>query len=104
MRSNVKYAWAGLYGGALLWYIAHDLSVYVTNHDCKYLWVAPLIHIIAFIGTIFCGLLSYRANADDNGKNLLGFSSLIGTAAAGLFALVIVYQGIAIIVFRSCVR
>ena len=101
------WPWAGVFGGAAFWYAAHDLSTYLLNVNCRHIWVAPFIHIIALIGAIASGYLSYRAWPDGDSSNrdrFLSFSSMVGVAAAALFALVILWQGVAAIVFSGCER
>jgi hypothetical protein len=100
-----RWSWAGVFGGAFFWYAAHDLSLYFSAENCKHGWIAPTIHIVALIGAIISGVLSYQAwpKGDDGIRHRrLAFTTIVGVTAAGLFAIVILWQGIATLIYTGC--
>jgi hypothetical protein len=99
--------WAGLFGGAVAWYGAHDLSFYLVRANCSsHHWIAPSIHIAALAIAVTCGLISYRTLRTEQEwpTDVRGFAALVGTAAATLFSIAIVWQGIATLVYTGCER
>ncbi len=102
------WPWLGVFGGAAAWYAAHDLGTYLTTVNCHHPWLVPLIHLVALVVAVACGWRAWQAwptgTADDNPRNLQAFSAGIGTAAAALFAIVILWQGMASLVFNGCAQ
>jgi len=102
------WPWLGVFGGAAAWYAAHDLGTYLLTVNCHHPWLVPLIHLAALAAAAWCGWRAWQAwpdeTGEDNTRKLMAFSSGIGTAAAGLFAVVILWQGIAALVFNGCIQ
>ena len=101
------WPWAGLIGGPVLWYAAHDLAFYLSAVNCRYPFIVPAIHLVAFLGALLCGLLSYRARLPDEPAAALRqetFGAMIGAGAAALFALAIAWQGLAVLAYSGCER
>ncbi|MDD5460068.1 MAG: hypothetical protein PHG00_00275 [Methylococcales bacterium] len=104
----LRWPWAGVFGGAAFWYAAHDLATYLSAFNCRHGWVAASIHLIALLGAMGCGILSYQtlpgSGSDGSERRRLTFSGGIGMAAAALFSLVILWQGIATLIYSGCER
>lgn len=99
--------WLGLIGGAIAWYLAHDISFYYSHTNCDHRYIVPTVHVLALMVSLYCGLLSYRSFPSPSTagfENRPAFFSGIGTAAAGLFSLVIAWQGLAALFFTGCER
>lgn len=103
---NLNWPWAGVFGGAFFWYGAHDLGLYFSAYNCTHPWFVPFVHFVAFIGSIICGLLSFQAWPDGviDRTQRRGFSAGIGMASASLFTLVILWQGLATLIYSGCER
>ena len=39
--------WAGLFGGVLAWYGAHEISFYLSRVNCDARWLVAVIHLVA---------------------------------------------------------
>jgi hypothetical protein len=97
---------AGFFGGALLWYFAHDMGTYFSGHECRYDWVPTTVNVVALLGTIFCGWISYRAwprTAPETAPTKT-FGAGIGIAAAVLFSIVLLWQIFGAIIYSECSR
>ena len=100
-------SWAGLFAGGLAWYAAHDLSFYLVRHNCTTSHIiAPLIHLVALAIALGGGFISYREirTPPGAGKEAYTFGATIGFTAALLLSVVIVWQGIATLVYTGCER
>ncbi|MFL5785855.1 MAG: hypothetical protein ACJ76H_14655 [Bacteriovoracaceae bacterium] len=97
---------AGLFGGALFWYLAHDIGFYFSGYECRYDWIPSTVHGVALVAVIFCGLISWRALPRTDKEMSTGrtFFAYVGVAAAVLFSLVILWQGVAAVVYSECSR
>ena len=102
------WPWLGVFGGAAAWYAAHDLGTYLSAANCHHPWLTPVIHLVALAAAVACGWRAWKTWPDgaieDNLRNLQAFSAGIGTAAAALFAVVILWQGMATLVFNGCAQ
>ncbi len=102
-----KVAWpfAGLIGGMLFWYAAHEAGFYLSPYHCDRRWVEPVVQLAGLLGAMASGYLSLRAlNAGDRGDEPFHFAALIGCGAAAIFSLVIAWHALATIVYQSCAR
>ena len=99
-----KWAWAGIAGGALFWYGAHELGFYFSKMDCHQPWILPLLHILTLAGCLGSGWLSWRVWSAGRGTGAENLVAAVGVAAAALFALVVLQQGIGTIIFSGCER
>jgi len=96
--------WAGLFGGGVSWYAAHDLALYLVNDNCRQMWITPVIHLVALAACLAAGWVSWRALPADRGDHRRVFAASLGVAAAALFALVILWQGMATLIYSGCER
>jgi hypothetical protein len=90
--------WAGVFGGFLFWYLAHDIGFYFSGHGCNYSWVPRVIHVVCFLGAVFATFLSFRTWRENK------MTPLLNVSAGALFSLVILWQGIATFVYAGCER
>ncbi|MFL5295142.1 MAG: hypothetical protein ACJ798_02055 [Phenylobacterium sp.] len=100
--------WAGLFLGALGWFLHHQLGSDANNWDCKiangaYVVVVGLVcALIALAG----GLISW-ASRPPEGADLQvtrGFARLVGMASAAIFLLTISFQTLAGVLVPACFR
>jgi hypothetical protein len=104
-RRSRSLALAGLMAGAGAWYAAHDLSFYWSGNNCQHGWIAPTIHGIALIVCLCGGALSartFRRTEPSMGPQY--FLALLGSLGGLLFTLVILWQGVATLVYTGCER
>jgi hypothetical protein len=98
--------WSGLLGGFLCWYAAHDLGFYFSDFNCRHQWIVPSIHLLALAASVYFTWISFAVlrseKPDVQGKR--GFVSLVSTGAGAVFSLVILYQGVATLIFKGCER
>jgi hypothetical protein len=101
-----QWRWAGLVSGVVFWYAAHDLSFYFSAYNCGHPWLLPFIHLVALAGCLYGGLLSLRTlvKGQTDSESSTELIAGVSTASAVLFALVILWQGIATLVFHGCQR
>jgi hypothetical protein len=98
---------AGIFVGAIMWYLAHDIAFYYSGHDCKFRWILPTVHFLALLITLWSGAISahaWRKVPLDGHMTREQFVGGIGVAAAALFSLVIVWQGVATLIYKGCER
>jgi hypothetical protein len=105
-RFRGAMCWAGLFAGGFAWYGAHDLSLYLVRQNCTTSHViAPLIHLVALAIALGGGLISYREiRAGGAGNHAYSFAASVGFAAALLLSVVILWQGVATLVYTGCER
>jgi hypothetical protein len=98
--------WAGLLGGAAAWYAAHDASFYALRaSSCAAApWVVAGIHAMALLVVLGAGALSYRSVRPEQWRTGPTFEGVIGLGAALLFAVVIIWQGAAVLFYSGCDR
>jgi hypothetical protein len=99
--------WLGLFCGAPLWYIAHELGLYFTYQNCHHPWIIPAIHLIALVGTLLAAALSWRSAPQggiETSDHAGLFSAIVGTGAGTLFGIVIAWQGLATFFYLGCAR
>jgi hypothetical protein len=96
--------WAGLLGGTVAWYAAHEASFYALRmSNCAAIaWVVAAIHAAALLVTLTAGGLSFRAARSGDGKVAPSFAAAIGLGAAAIFTVVIIWQGAAAFVYSGC--
>lgn len=96
-------AWFGLIGGAAAWYAAHEASFFLVRVNCVGRpWIVAAIHTIALLLVSVAGFVSFHSENRDDGA--LTFANWIGIGAALLFAIVIVWQGAAGLIYNGCER
>jgi hypothetical protein len=106
-QSWTRQWWSGIFGGFIFWYAAHDLGFYYSAYNCFHRWILPTIHLIAFVGGLICVWLSYRAMSSSESPTIPGgrdFMARVGVGAGSIFTLVILWQGIAAIIYSGCER
>jgi hypothetical protein len=105
-RFRGAMCWAGLFAGGFAWYAAHDLSLYLVRQNCTTSQlIAPLIHLVALAIALGGGFISYREiRTIRAGGHAYSFAALVGFAAAILLSIVIVWQGVATLVYTGCER
>jgi hypothetical protein len=99
-------AWAGLIIGPLAWLIATELNYALALWQCKngiypVPWIALLLALIALAGGAI-SLQHWRRR--EAALSSLSFAAAIATLASGLFAIVILLQGLAGLIFTGCER
>lgn len=92
-------AWAGLIAGGVAWYCAHDLGFYLVRANCRSPWIVPAINLTALLIAAAGGATSLYSSHSPRPA-----AAWIGTGGAALFALVILWQGIAGLVYSGCER
>jgi hypothetical protein len=95
----------GIFGGAIAWYLAHDIGFYYSHTNCDHRWILPTVHVLAFIVSVSCAWISFHSLPKDKSLGLesrQGFFAIVGTAAGSLFSLVILFQGIAAFIYSGC--
>jgi hypothetical protein len=92
---------AGFFGGVTFWFAAHEIGFYFSDYNCRHSWILPFVHLIALLGSVGSGLISYKCAKSETKFN---YNSGIGIAAAALFSLVITWQGIATLIYSGCER
>jgi uncharacterized membrane protein HdeD (DUF308 family) len=97
-------AWTGLISGPGAWAISTQLNFALSSWQCgkdayPVLWIGLLLALTAVAG----GLVSLRLWRQDDGTSL-PFAAAIATLTSFLFALVIVAQSFAGLVFTGCER
>jgi hypothetical protein len=99
-------SWAGLLGGAVSWYGAHEASFYLVRQNCAGKpWIVPLIHLAALAITVSAGTLSFKQSRRARPlADSPAFEALIGTGAALVFVVVILFQGVAGLIYTGCER
>lgn len=98
---------AGLFGGFFFWYFAHELGFFLSNYNCHHSWILPAIHFVCLIGGLFSGWISLQLLREcefDISQGKAGLLPMISVAAASIFSVVILWQGIAALVFNGCER
>jgi hypothetical protein len=98
--------WAGLFGGAICWYAAHEASFYTLrmNNCAAASSVVAAIHVLALLVTLAAGALSFRTARLEDWTRFPSFAGTIGLGAAAIFAIVIIWQGAAGFVYSGCDR
>jgi hypothetical protein len=99
-------AWAGLMGGFLSWYGAHELGTYFSAWNCHHHWILPLVHFIAVITCVLSGQVSWKTWLK-YGKDLSPdqfYAPFIGVVGSSLFFIVLVWQTIATFIYSGCER
>jgi uncharacterized membrane protein len=102
--SRLNWPWIGIFGGAALWYGAHDLGFYFSDYNCRHTWILPTIHVLFFLACLICAGLSFRIWRRGDREAVRTWVAGIGVAAAFLFSLVILWQGIATFIYSGCER
>jgi hypothetical protein len=97
----LRSGWVGLIGGAAAWYGAHELGFYFSNANCARPWIAPVVHVIALSIAVVATLLSFRADPEHS-RGGGSFVRAVGMGAGALFALLILWQGVATIIYSGC--
>jgi hypothetical protein len=99
--------WAGLFGGILGWYGAHELGVFFSDYNCHHRWILPIAQIVPLLVVIFCGRVSYisikEKKQQANTSSAL-FAPLVGTGGAVIFSIVIFLQAVATLIYSGCER
>jgi hypothetical protein len=111
-RSPQLRGFAGIFGGAISWYFAHEIGFYLAHLNCAHHWIVPAVHLVALAASTTCVWISYRARVTEdrvtkdkvNLETQQGFFSSVGVAAGALFTLVILWQGVASIFYSGCER
>jgi hypothetical protein len=105
-RFRGAMCWTGLFAGGFAWYAAHDLSLYLVRQNCTTnQLIAPLIHLVGLAIALGGGFISYREIRTTGGGNeAYSFAARVGFAASLLLSLVILWQGIATLVYTGCER
>lgn len=99
--------WAGVFGGAFFWYLAHEIGFYFSDYHCKENLILPSIHVISLLGSIASGVISFRVGMHRmaaSNENKYSLTTGINVAAATLFSIVIIWQLIATFVYSGCAR
>lgn len=100
-------AWAGLVGGVISWYGAHEIGIFFSDYNCRHHWILPAAHVLAAAACGFFGLLSLRAWRASRGRAAEerdAFGALVSTLAAAVFAIVILWQAVAAFIYSGCER
>jgi hypothetical protein len=100
-------ALAGLFAGASAWYAAHDIGLYFSGENCQHGWIAPTVHAVALIICLAGATLSFRtlrATPPSPALEPKHFLAILGCFAGLLFALVLMWQGAATLVYSGCER
>jgi hypothetical protein len=108
-RTTAGIPWAGLAAGPAAWAVATQLNYALVPWACSrgaaWLLIPALALLLAF-AAVGGGLLSLRARQGTAGGGGGGqprhFLAMIGALAAALFALLILLQGAAGLVFSGC--
>ena len=105
---------AGLYAGPVAWFISTQGNYALTPWMCaNKIPVVPMLAVLLVALSLFGGFLSWRAFAmarfapphdETSAGRPHRFVAVIGIMMAVLFALVIMVQGIAGVVFTGCER
>jgi hypothetical protein len=107
LRLPQELSWAGILGGAFVWYLAHELGFFFSDFNCRHRWVIRVVHLLALAGSVYCGVLSYRAWKSSHHPptdEKRAFLSLIGTLAALIFTTVVLWQTVATFLYSGCER
>jgi hypothetical protein len=104
LARHVHTGWIGLIGGAGAWFTAHELSFYLSSANCSRPWIAPLIHLVALVVAAASAGLAFHAGRNRSQPGLSQFVWMVGTAAGALFTVVVLWQGVATIVYSGCAR
>ncbi len=98
---TVAVPWAGLASGPTAWAVSTQLNYAITPWVCAHGWPAvPVLGGVLALLALAGGLISWQAR---EGRTRAGvFLASLSTAAAVLFAAVILTQGAAGLVFSGC--
>ena len=101
-----NWPWAGVFGGVLFWYTAHELGLYFSYLNCWHGWIVPAVQLACLAGALVCALASWKSlpPSSEGDLQLKRFGAVIGTAAGCLFSLVIIWQAVAAFVYDGCFR
>jgi hypothetical protein len=95
-------AWSGLPIGLLAWYGAHEIGFYMLASDCAARgWLVLTMHVIA-LSIALTGAALSAATLKSNGD--AKFGAIVGLGTGLLFAFVILWQGVATLIYSGCER
>jgi hypothetical protein len=105
VRAHHTQPWAGQLSGPAAWAINTQLGYALVPWSCAHginliPWVALIAALLAAAG----GLVSWRVWRDQAASDNARFVAVVGLLLAALFALVILMQGAAGLVFQGCER
>lgn len=102
--------WGGLFGGALGWWLHHEVGAYLAFYDCSLggpvLTVGLALACGALVAAgVWVSWRAFRAPAGGGPRDeTRRFAALVGFGAAGLFSLAILYQTLAGFILTGCLR
>ncbi|MDB5411956.1 MAG: hypothetical protein JWR10_291 [Rubritepida sp.] len=94
-------AWTGLFAGVAAWYLAHEATLYFTRVNCRHFWVAPLFDLAGLALALAGGFVSWRTLRGSS-EEVTDFGAWIGTGAALLFSIVLLWQALATGFYSGC--
>lgn len=100
--------WAGLIAAPTAWFAAQQLSYYLTSQNCQsHHWITPVVNFLLAATALLFGALSFRSWRDHSGgigasDRRAHFIAGLSTLMAPLFALVMLWQGIAGFFYSGC--
>lgn len=107
MSLRAAYApWAGLFLGALAWFLHHQLVSNVTYWECSRggPWLTGGLGLVFALIAGLGGVVSWRARAAPDGPRSGPFAVWVSAGSAAIFAFAILLQALSGFIIPGCFR